>query len=189
MQETLRTVKYSVQDDAKFEKIALKLGRSKRLVFSQMLDYFYRSKKDPIDLNDELLKNTILKGQKEYIGFIKTQETELLIPIKRDSARMIEAMKKIIDSHNNQVLKHNNQVLKHNDEVLENQSAQAKRLSTLNDAVGNIEMKIRTKERLKKNFMLILNIYIRERERFNMMTSAKEKEELADQTRRQIELL
>lgn len=182
MQETLRTVKYSVSDDVKFEKIALKLGRSKRLVFSQMLDYFYRSKKDPIDLNDELLKNTILKGQKEYIGFIKTQETELLIPIKRDSARMVEAMKKIIDSHNNQVLKHN-------DEVLENQSTQAKRLSTLNDAVCNIEMKLSTKERLKKNFMLILNSYIRERERFNMMTSAKEKEELADQTRRQIELL
>ncbi|RYZ85093.1 MAG: hypothetical protein EOP04_16695, partial [Proteobacteria bacterium] len=104
MQETLRTVKYSVSDDVKFEKIALKLGRSKRLVFSQMLDYFYRSKKDPTDLNDELLKNTILKGQKEYIGFIKTQETELLIPIKRDSARMIEAMKKIIDCFKAQVL-------------------------------------------------------------------------------------
>jgi hypothetical protein len=74
MQESLRTVKYSVQDDTKFEKIALKLGRSKRQVFSQMIDYFYRSKKDPIDLNDELLKNTMLKGQKEYIGFIKTQE-------------------------------------------------------------------------------------------------------------------
>lgn len=182
MKEILRTVKYSVRDDVKFEKIAQKLGRSKRQVFSQMLDYFYRSKKDPIDLNDELLKNSILKGQKEYIGFIKTQETELLIPIKRDSARMIDAMKKIIDSHNNQVLKHN-------DEVLENQSAQAKRLSTLNDAVGNLEMKIRTKERLKKNFMLILNSYIRERERMGMMTSAKEKEVLADQTRNQIELL
>lgn len=182
MQEILRTVKYSVKDDVKFEKIALKLGRSKRQVFSQMLDYFYRSKKDPIDLNDELLKNTILKGQKEYIGFIRTQEAELLIPIKRDSARMVEAMKKIIDSFNKQVLKHN-------DELLGNQLAQAKRLSALNETVSNIEMKISTKERLKKNFMLILNSYIRERERFNMMTSAKEKEELADQTSRQIELL
>ncbi|WP_316800614.1 BfmA/BtgA family mobilization protein [Pedobacter frigidisoli] len=182
MQETLRTVKYSVQDDVKFEKIALKLGRSKRLVFSQMLDYFYRSKKDPTDLNDELLKNTILKGQKEYIGFIKTQETELLIPIKRDSARMIEVMKKIIDSFNGQILKHN-------DEMLSNQSAQAKRLGTLHEVASNIEMKIITKERLKKNFMLILNSYIRERERMGMMTSGKEKEELAEQTRKQIELL
>lgn len=97
MLEILRTVKYSVQDDVKFEKIALKLGRSKRLVFSQMIDYFYRSKKDPTDLNDELLKNTILKGQKEYIGFIKTQETELLIPIKRDGVRTVETLKKIVD--------------------------------------------------------------------------------------------
>jgi len=182
MQETLRTVKYSVQDDVKFEKIALKLGRSKRLVFSQMVEYFYRSKKDPTDLNDELLKNTILKGQKEYIGFIKTQETELLIPIKRDSARMIEAMKKIID-------RFNGQILKHNDELLSNQSAQAKRLGTLHEVVSNIEMKIITKERLKKNFMLIVNSYIRERERMGMMTSGKEKEELAEQTRKQIELL
>ena len=182
MQETLRTVKYSVQDDVKFEKIALKLGRSKRLVFSQMVEYFYRSKKDPTDLNDELLKNTILKGQKEYIGFIKTQETELLIPIKRDSARMIEAMKKIID-------RFNGQILKHNDEMLSNQSAQAKRLGTLHEVISNIEMKIITKERLKKNFMLIMNSYIRERERMGMMTSGKEKEDLAEQTRKQIELL
>lgn len=75
MQETLRTVKYSVQDDVKFKEIALKLCRSKRLMLSQMVEYFYRSNKDPTDLNDELLKNTILKGQKEYIGFIKTQDT------------------------------------------------------------------------------------------------------------------
>lgn len=182
MQETLRTVKYSANDDVKFEKIALKLGRSKRLVFSQMLDYFYRSKKDPTDLNDELLKNTILKGQKEYIGFIKTQETELLIPIKRDSARMIEAMKKIIDSFNVQVLNHNG-------EVLGNQLAQTKRLSTLNETVGTIEIKISTKERLKRNFMLIMDSYISERERMGMMTSSKDRDELADRARKQIDLL
>lgn len=102
MQESLRTVKYSASDAIKFEKVALKLGRSKRLVFTQMVDYFYRSKKDPTDLNDELLKNTILKGQKEYIGFIKTQEAELLIPIKRDVARMVESQKTIMGCFNSQ---------------------------------------------------------------------------------------
>ncbi|RZM24338.1 MAG: hypothetical protein EOO88_23155 [Pedobacter sp.] len=182
MQETLRTVKYSVSDGAKFEKIALKLGRSKRLVFSQMLDYFHRSRKDPLDINDELLKNTILKGQKDYIGFIKTQETELLIPIKRDSARMIDAMKKIIESFNGQVLNHN-------EEILKNQLAQAKRMSALNEVVGAIEMKVRTKDRLKRNFMLIIDGYIRERERMGMMSSSREREELADNARRQIDLL
>jgi len=182
MQEILRTVKYSIQDDVKFEKIALKLGRSKRLLFAQMLDYFYRSKKDPTDLNDELLKNTILKGQREYIGFIKVQEKELLIPIKRDSGRMVEAMKQIID-------RFNVDVLKRNEELLENQSAQAKRLSALKEVASNIELKMGNKERLKKSVLLILNSYIRERESMGMMTSAREKEELADQTRRQIELL
>ncbi|WP_138765820.1 BfmA/BtgA family mobilization protein [Pedobacter xixiisoli] len=82
MQETLRTVKYSIADAVKFEKIASKLGRSKRQVLSQMIDYFYRSKKDPKDMNDELLKNTIVKGQKDSIGYIRTQEKDLLIPIK-----------------------------------------------------------------------------------------------------------
>lgn len=104
------------------------------------------------------------------------------IPIKRDSARMIEAMKKIIDSFNGQIVKHN-------DEMLSNQSAQAKRLGTLHEVVSNIEMKIITKERLKKNFMLIMNSYIRKRERMGMMTSGKEKEEMAEQARKQIELL
>jgi hypothetical protein len=182
MQESFRTVKYSVQDDTKFEKIALKLGRSKRQVFSQMIDYFYRSKKDPIDFNDELLKNTMLKGQKEYIGFIKTQEKELLIPIKRDAVRMVESLKKIIDCFNGQVLKHN-------DEVIGNQLSQAKKLSALNMAVDRMEIKMETKHKLKERFLYLLNSYIKERDSFNMMTSSKEKEELAKLTRKQIELL
>lgn len=182
MQESLRTVKYSVQDDAKFEKIALKLGRSKRQVFSQMIDYFYRSKKDPIDLNDELLKNTMLKGQKEYIGFIKTQEKELLIPIKRDAVRMIESLKKIIDCFNTQVLKYN-------DEVIGHQLAQAKKLSALNMVVDRMDIKMETKQKLKERFLYLLNSYIKERDSFNMMTSSKEKEELAKLTRKQVELL
>ncbi len=56
--ETLSTIKFNRQTALKMEKIALKLGRPKRLVFAQMVEYFYRSKKDPLDINDELLKNT-----------------------------------------------------------------------------------------------------------------------------------
>ena len=182
MQETLRTVKYSVSDDVKFEKIALKLGRSKRQVFSQMVDYFYRSKKDPIDLNDELLKNTILKGQKEYIGFIKTQETELLIPIKMDAGRLIEAMKKISDAFDEKVAQQNKK-------VLENQTVQVEQLTLLNTTVKSINTKVKTRDMLKGDFLSILNGYIRDRERFTIMTSAKEKEELAERARFQINLL
>jgi hypothetical protein len=147
-----------------------------------MIDYFYRSKKDPIDLNDELLKNTMLKGQKEYIGFIKTQEKELLIPIKRDSVRMIEGLKKIIDCFNTQVLKYN-------DEVIGSQLAQVKKLSALNIVVEKMEIKMETKQKLKEKFHYLLNSYIKERDSFNMMTSSKEKEELVKMTHKQIELL
>ena len=44
----VRSVRYPVVVDQKFEKIALKLGRAKRQVFIQMVDYFYKSKKDPM---------------------------------------------------------------------------------------------------------------------------------------------
>ena len=182
MQETLRTVKYSVQDSVKFEKVAGKLGRSKRLVLSQMIDYFYRSKKDPIDLNDELLKNTILKGQKEYIGFIRTQETELLIPIKRDVTSIVELLKKVVFSFNNQVLKYN-------DQVILNQTKQAKGLSSVYETLGYIEKKIESKVAVKQKCVMILNRYIKERENLGLISSAREKEELAIKARKELELL
>ncbi|MNW97865.1 hypothetical protein D3C86_273180 [compost metagenome] len=182
MQETLRTVKYSISDDIKFEKIAVKLGRSKRQLLSQMIDYFYRSKKDPTDLNDELLKNTILKGQKDYIGFIRAQETELLIPIKRDATSIVELLKRIASSFDSQVIKYNEQVLL-------NQSNQGKGLSSVYQTLGNIEKKIEAKASLKQKSMSILNRYIRDRESLGLMSSAREKEELAKQARKQLELL
>ncbi|MFC1223413.1 BfmA/BtgA family mobilization protein [Pedobacter sp. BG31] len=182
MQETLRTVKYSTSDDIKFGKIAIKLGRSKRQVLSQMIDYFYRSKKDPTDLNDELLKNTILKGQKEYIGFIRTQEADLLIPIKRDATSMVELLKKI-------VLSFNNQVLNYNEQVLSNQVNQMKVLSSVYETLGYIEKKTDTKAMLKQKSMNILNRYIKDRESLGLMSSAREKEELANKARKELELL
>jgi hypothetical protein len=182
MQEILRTVKYTISDDIKFEKIAGKLGRSKRQVLSQMIDYFYRSKKDPIDLNDELLKNTILKGQKEYIGFIRTQETDLLIPIKRDTTSMVELLKKI-------VLSFNNQVLKYNEQVLSNQTNQSKGLSSVYETLGYIEKKTEAKVSLKQKSINILNRYIKERESLGIMSSAREKEEMANKARKELELL
>ncbi|MNK18103.1 hypothetical protein D3C87_363010 [compost metagenome] len=182
MQEKLRTVKYSISDDVKFEKIAVKFGRSKRQILSQMIDYFYRCKKDPIDLNDELLKNTILKGQKDYIGFIRTQETELLIPIKRDATSIVELLKKIVFSFNSQVLKYNEQVLL-------NQSNQGKSLLSVYQTLGYIEKKIEAKATLKQKSMSILNRYIMDRESLGLMSSSREKEELAKQARKELELI
>lgn len=182
MQETLRTVKYSIADAVKFEKIASKLGRSKRQVLSQMIDYFYRSKKDPKDMNDELLKNTIVKGQKDSIGYIRTQEKELLIPIKGETTLILEILKKIASSFNSQVLKHN-------DQVLSNQSSHMKGLSSVKETLGYIEKKAETKILLKQKCAMILNRYIKERESLGLMSSAKDKEELAIRARKELDLL
>lgn len=64
--ENVNTVKYPASVDAKFAKVALALGLSKRLLFIKMVEYFYRTKKDPADINDELLKNTLAKSHKAF---------------------------------------------------------------------------------------------------------------------------
>src|SRR5476651_2586756 len=102
----VKSVRYPEVTDQKFEKIALKLGRTKRRVFIQMVDYFYKSKKDPLDLNDELLKNTLLKNHQQYIGFIKMQEQMLLVPIKTLMDKIGESQLQIISRFNTEVLTH-----------------------------------------------------------------------------------
>src|SRR3546814_9814787 len=77
----VKSVRYPLAVDQKFEKVALKLGRTKRQIFIQMVDYFYKSKKDPADLNDEVLKKELSSGIHRIISFIRQQENELLVPI------------------------------------------------------------------------------------------------------------
>lgn len=186
--ETLSTIKFDRQTSIKMDRIALKLGRTKRLVFAQMVEYFYRSKKDPMDVNDELLKNTLLKQHRDYIGFIRTQENDLLIPIKREIDRMTRSQKNIVDFFNGQQ-KHNKVVLEVDRDLLDGQ----KRLTDIiNLAIGSLDgvsASLATKETLKDQFRYILESYIRTRDSFGMMTSTKEKEELVRVTRKQIDLL
>jgi len=186
--ETLRTIKYDIQTAQKMERIALKLGRPQRQVFAQMVDYFHRSKKDPMDVNDELLKNTLLKQHKDYIGFIRTQETDLLIPIKREVDRMIQNQKKIVDFFNN-LDRHNKAMLLAQQEVTDGTKAHNRILSGTTLAVTAMSDRLDTKEQMKKKFLYILDSYIRSREAFGMMTPAREKEELILRTKKQVELL
>jgi hypothetical protein len=180
--ENIKSIRYTVSADTKLNTIALKLGRTKRQLFIQMVDYFHKSKKDPADINDELLKNTLLKNHKEYIGFIKTQETELLIPAKLDMVRMIDSQKKLLDCFNNQVLRHNESLLK-------NQQEQSSKFSETDQLMRSILGRLNTKDQLKKNFMYILDSYIKVRESFGFRTSAKEKEELIYHSREQVKNL
>ncbi|XHR94997.1 BfmA/BtgA family mobilization protein [Mucilaginibacter sp. UC70_90] len=178
----VRSVRYPVSVDQKFEKIALKLGRTKRQLFIQMVDYFYKSKKDPTDLNDELLKNTLMKNHQQYIGFIRTQENMLLVPIKTEMDRVSESQRKIID-------RLNSEVLKHNVDVLNNQQTQIQAFNEVARVMNTILMVMKSKETLKEQFLFILDSYIRSREAFGMMTFGKEKDELIVITKEQIRLL
>jgi hypothetical protein len=178
----VRSVRYPVVVDQKFEKIALKLGRTKRQVFIQMVDYFYKSKKDPIDLNDELLKNALMKNHQQYIGFIKAQETMLLIPIKTEMDRVSRSQGKIID-------RFNSEVLKHNVDVLNDLQSHAKAFGEVARVMDAILKAMKSKEILKEQFLFILDGYIRSREAFGMMTPGREKDELIAITKEQIRLL
>jgi hypothetical protein len=178
----VRSVRYPVVVDQKFEKIALKLGRTKRQVFIQMVDYFYKSKKDPMDLNDELLKNTLLKNHQQYIGFIKTQENMLLVPIKTSIDRIIESQRQVVEHFNTEVLTHNV-------DVLENQHALASMFGEIARLMDAILQSQKSREILKAQFISILETYIKSREAFTMMTSGREKEELIAGAKEQIKLL
>jgi hypothetical protein len=178
----VRSVRYPVTVDQKFEKIALKLGRTKRQVFIQMVDYFYKSKKDPLDLNDELLKNALMKNHQQYIGFIRNQENMLLIPIKTEMDRLSVSQAKIIERFNTQILKANT-------DLLNNQYALAQKLTGIDGLMETISKNQKSKENLKKQFLFILDGYIKSREAFGMMTSGREKDELIAVTRSQVSLL
>ena len=178
----IKSVRYPELTDQKFEKIALKLGRTKRQVFMQMVDYFYKSKKDPMDLNDELLKITLLKNHQQYIGFIKTQENMLLVPMKTLMDKIGDSQLQIIESFNTEVLTHNV-------DVINNQHSLAAMMGEVALLMDAILQSQKSREILKAQFISILEAYIKSREAFTMMTLGREKEELVNFVKEQIRLL
>ncbi len=170
-----KTIRFPVKTDEKIKKIALKLGRTKVDTFIQMVDYFYASKKDPKDISDELLKNTLLRNHKDYIGFIKTQESELLIPIKRDADRMIKGLQLITNHFTEDILVQNKKTLEHHEQQKITGEENRKLMIKINQSLS-------TKEHLKSQFIYVFNNYVTTREAFSMITSAKEKTDLLQKT-------
>ncbi|MEC4036564.1 BfmA/BtgA family mobilization protein [Myroides odoratimimus] len=74
------SIRFSKTINEKLEKLALGFKRSKKELFIQMVDYFYRSKKDPSDFGDEVLKRELSSGISRIISFIKQQEKDFLLP-------------------------------------------------------------------------------------------------------------
>ncbi len=48
--QNIKSVRFPKEVDERLSILTRKLGRTKRMLFVQMVDYFYRSKKYPIDL-------------------------------------------------------------------------------------------------------------------------------------------
>jgi hypothetical protein len=179
--QVLRSIKYSETEGIKLDKIALKLGRSKRLVFLQMTEYFYRTKKDPLDINDDLLKTTMVRNHRDYIGFIKTQENDLLIPTRREVAQLSEAQKRLIIGFNG--------LLKQNEMVPVLMEKQNQFLYQLEQHYKSISVRIQDKQSLRQLFLNILDGYAIARDNLPAIGSKKDKVQLLAATRNQIMLL
>jgi hypothetical protein len=179
--EVLKSIKYSEAEGIKLDKIALKLGRSKRLVFLQMTEYFYRTKKDPLDINDDLLKTTMARNHKDYIGFIKTQENDLLIPTRREVAQLTETQKRLIIGFNG--------LLKQNEMVPVLMEKQNQFLYQLELHYKSISVRIQDKQSLKQLFLNILDGYAIARDNLPAIGSKKDKVQLMAATRNQVMLL
>jgi hypothetical protein len=141
--EFAKSVRFTEETNEKFSSLAFRLGRDKRVVFRQMVEYFHRTKKDPLDINDELLKTTLIKNHDTYIRFIRAQEEKILIPVKIEVDRMVTSQIKIIDSFNSQVLKANRDIL----------SGQERQAVTTHDLLKSLTEKIDNKEVLKTKFL------------------------------------
>ena len=89
-----KTIRFPVLTSNRLQTIADKCGMTRLDCFVAMVDYFYKSKKDPRDLNDELLKKELVKRTDTIIAFIRTMEEELLRPLKKDGEKIIRALTK-----------------------------------------------------------------------------------------------
>lgn len=177
----IKSVRYPVATDDKLEKLALKLGRPKKIVIIQMVDYFYRSKKDPLDLSDELLKKELVNGNNKIIGFIRRQESDFLLPVFTTS----EALNTVAKEHT-----------KYFKSIWEQIIEGAKKIDQLSLRIGGIEKGIQKvqshmeeKILLKAKFSRILEYYINQRESFGWPVSPNKKEELQNHVRRSLENL
>ena len=174
-----KTIKYSNATDAKLQQLADRAGCTKREFFIRMVDYFHKTKKDPADISDELLKTTLVKNHDTYIRFIRAQEEKILIPVKIDIDRMIQSQVKILDCFNTQILKANTDLLQ-NQQLLHTRSTETDRILQL------LVERMDSKETLKSKFLGILNQFIKVREGFGFATTTKEKEELIQTVRQQV---
>uniref|UniRef100_F4CEJ2 Uncharacterized protein n=1 Tax=Sphingobacterium sp. (strain 21) TaxID=743722 RepID=F4CEJ2_SPHS2 len=179
--ENTRSVRFSGQVDERLNKLALKLGRTKRMLVIQMIDYFYRSKKDPADLNDEILKKELSAGVSRILSFIRQQESDLLAPAYAETVKVMKILvyQQASISEIRDLQKETDQ--KHS-EYLQWLKGIATVLNKMHEAQED-------RKALKKKSRDILEYYIVQRESLGWTASQNKKDELAAHCRRSLDNL
>jgi uncharacterized protein (UPF0305 family) len=170
-QTDTNSIRYPQEVDEKMEKLAQTLKRSKKELFCQMVDYFYRSKKDPADPGDEMLKRELSSGISRILSFIRQQEKDFLLPmftdgntLKATSSKQIELLGSI-GRHLLAEKEKTNSLLEKADHLL--------------SSIKVIASHQAQKETLKQRFSELLEYYIARREEMGWPTTIQKKEELA----------
>jgi len=176
-----KSVRYPKEVDERLSLLARKLGRTKRELVIQMVDYFYKSKKDPADLNDEMLKKELSSGISRILSFIRKQEGDLLVPIY-SMASELSTLAKLQGTVTKAIAEAQ---LKGNTAVGESVS----HLKLLDSDLKRLIVALAEKDKLKSGFRKILEHYIAQRETLGWPVSAAKKEELAKQVRQALENL
>jgi len=207
-----KSVRFDSDTDLKFSKLSEKLGRSKQELFGQMVDYFYKSKKDPADLNDELLKKELGQGINRIISFIKTQEKEALTPMMADQRELQRSLTHLIEQFNaffnfdeqryihgfyiksqGERQKEGQNLVQQQEKLYQQQQGMALELQKLLSEAQSYQNEGRTyrqgKNALKAKFRVILDSYIQQRESLNTLTQGRAIRDLQEQSRSQVDNL
>lgn len=176
-----KSIRFPVVAHNKLLKLSEKFKRNQSQLFVQMVEYFYRSGKDPLDIGEEQLRKALSRNHDTYTSFIKSQEKVLLIPMRVEMERMIRNQEQIVSFFNEQVLKANKS-------LLENQHVHLKEVTESATMIKILYKDRENKKILQQKFLNILDAYIKARENLGSFKT-REKEELAELSRKQVELL
>lgn len=180
-QTDTNSIRYPQEVDEKLEKLAKGFGRSKKELFCQMVDYFYRCKKDPGDPGDEVLKKELSSGINRILAFIRQQEKDFLLPMFTNSNElktmtlrqggMLQSIGKLLLGGN----EHTKVLVDHSSKMLME--------------LKQIASRQLDKETLKEYFSEVLEFYITQREEMGWTTSGTKKEELIAHVRKLVKNL
>lgn len=204
-----KSVRFGGDTDLKFSKLSEKLGRSKQELFGQMVDYFYKSQKDPGDLNDELLKKELGQGINRIISFIKTQERDTLTPMladqregQRDLTNLARQLHHFFNVDATSTARgyfiswefaQRREAEKLAKERAELEIERKKMAATLSQLLSEtqsyrneVQTQAKTEKGLKARFRAILDHYILQRETLNAITQSRLIRELQEHSREQL---